>query len=179
MTQTNCDTLTDSMNSSDHFPCRQPACLEQKFVVFGSELDLRAHMIEEVRDRHNSKGTELKYVQHKGAMSSREQAQSRQINVDFNDQSRRAGPSRNGQGRGFTMQQREGPHQQQLTAHTPMGPAQAAQARRQAQADRHEETSRRRKAFNTNLTGTQRSPEEDLGSGFRTPREDVDEATAL
>lgn len=38
--------LADS--SSDHFPCRQEVCLEQKFVVFGSELDLRAHTIEVV-----------------------------------------------------------------------------------------------------------------------------------
>lgn len=119
--------------------------------------------------------------QHKGAMSQREQAQSRQINVDFsNDQSHRAGSSRAGQGRGFSIQQRDAPHGQQLSAHAPMGPAQAAQAKRQAQADRHEESNRRRGKFNTNLTDTHRDPEdENLGSGFNTPREDVDEATAM
>ncbi|PCH37814.1 hypothetical protein WOLCODRAFT_135863 [Wolfiporia cocos MD-104 SS10] len=30
-----------------HFPCRQPACLARKFVVFGSVMDLKAHMVEE------------------------------------------------------------------------------------------------------------------------------------
>lgn len=119
-------------------------------------------------------------------MSSREQAQSRQINVDFNNDhsSHRAGTSsRAGQGRGFTIQQRDAPRGQQLSAHAPMGPAQAAQARRQAQTDKHdkhEDTSRRRKTFNTDLTDTHREPEdENLGSGFNTPREDVDEATAM
>lgn len=37
--------LTDSR---DHFPCQQPVCIEKKFQVFASELDLRAHMMEEV-----------------------------------------------------------------------------------------------------------------------------------
>ena len=60
-----------------------------------------------------------------------------------------------------------------------MGGAQAAQARRQAQTDRQEESNRRRRAFNTNLTETQRDPEREVGSGFNTPREDVDEATAM
>lgn len=30
----------------DHYPCPAPECVEQKFVVFGSELDLKAHQIE-------------------------------------------------------------------------------------------------------------------------------------
>lgn len=30
----------------DHFVCPEPSCLEQKFVVFGSELDLKAHQLE-------------------------------------------------------------------------------------------------------------------------------------
>ncbi|OSX65392.1 hypothetical protein POSPLADRAFT_1134364 [Postia placenta MAD-698-R-SB12] len=30
-----------------HFPCIQPQCLARKFVVFGSALDLKAHMVEE------------------------------------------------------------------------------------------------------------------------------------
>lgn len=60
-----------------------------------------------------------------------------------------------------------------------MGGAQAAQARRQAQTDRQEESNRRRKAFNTNLTETTREPEPEVRGGPRGPREDVDEATAL
>jgi len=118
-------------------------------------------------------------------MTSRQQAQSRHIQVDFSDQSHRSGPSRQGagqgQGRGFTLQPRgsDAPQQQQITEHAPMGGAQAAQARRQAQTDRQEESNRRRRAFNTNLTETQREPEREVGSGFNTPREDVDEATAM
>lgn len=34
--------------SADHHPCSQPVCLEKKFVVFPSEMDLRAHMVAEV-----------------------------------------------------------------------------------------------------------------------------------
>jgi hypothetical protein len=60
-----------------------------------------------------------------------------------------------------------------------MSGAQAAQHRRQVQADRQEESSRRRRAFETSLTGGAREVEEEAaGSGFSTPREDVDEAVA-
>ncbi|KAF2857365.1 hypothetical protein K470DRAFT_260885 [Piedraia hortae CBS 480.64] len=31
----------------DHFPCMDPECLEKKFVVFDSELDLKAHQVEQ------------------------------------------------------------------------------------------------------------------------------------
>lgn len=30
---------------SDHFPCTHPDCLEQKFVIFSSQMDLQAHQI--------------------------------------------------------------------------------------------------------------------------------------
>ena len=30
-----------------HYPCRRAECLARKFVVFGSALDLKAHMVEE------------------------------------------------------------------------------------------------------------------------------------
>ena len=72
------------------------------------------------------------------------------------------------------------PHQQQIGQPPPMVPAQAAQQRRQVQADRQEET-RRRKAFATGLTDSSRAPTEApevLDSGYNTPREDVDDATA-
>ena len=118
-------------------------------------------------------------------MTSRQQAQSRHLNLDFSDQSRGgsnsrpSGPAQGG--RGFTLQPLAGEvvQQQQLAEHAPMGGAQAAQARRQAQTDRQEESNRRRKAFNTNLTETQREPEPEVRGGFSGPREDVDEATAL
>lgn len=35
-----------------HYPCQEPSCLEQKFVVFGSELDWKAHMMQEVSRRY-------------------------------------------------------------------------------------------------------------------------------
>jgi hypothetical protein len=121
---------------------------------------------------------------HKGQMTSRQQAASRHLNLDFSDQSQSRGTSSRSTapaqgGRGFTLQSREVVQQQQLAEHAPMGGAQAAQARRQAQTDRQEESNRRRKAFNTNLTETQREPEPEVRGGFSGPREDVDEATAL
>ena len=123
-------------------------------------------------------------LQHKGQMTSRQQAASRHLNLDFSDQSQSRGTSSRSTapaqgGRGFTLQSREVVQQQQLAEHAPMGGAQAAQARRQAQTDRQEESNRRRKAFNTNLTETQREPEPEVRGGFSGPREDVDEATAL
>ena len=33
--------------SNDHYPCTYPSCIEKKFVVFSSELDLRGHHVEE------------------------------------------------------------------------------------------------------------------------------------
>ena len=117
-------------------------------------------------------------------MTSRQQAASRHLNLDFSDQSQSRGTSSRSAapaqgGRGFTLQSREVVQQQQLAEHAPMGGAQAAQARRQAQTDRQEESNRRRKAFNTNLTETQREPEPEVRGGFSGPREDVDEATAM
>ena len=32
---------------SDHHPCPDPSCIEKKFVVFGSQFDLRGHQVEE------------------------------------------------------------------------------------------------------------------------------------
>ncbi|EOQ99534.1 LIM domain and RING finger protein [Wallemia ichthyophaga EXF-994] len=32
---------------SDHYPCPDATCVDKKFVVFGSELDLRGHQVEE------------------------------------------------------------------------------------------------------------------------------------
>lgn len=31
----------------DHFVCREPECLEKKFIAFGSEMDLKGHQLEE------------------------------------------------------------------------------------------------------------------------------------
>lgn len=40
--------------STDHYPCGAPECLEQKFIVFASEIDLKAHIME-VHMGHASK----------------------------------------------------------------------------------------------------------------------------
>ncbi|CCM00490.1 uncharacterized protein FIBRA_02524 [Fibroporia radiculosa] len=50
-----------------HFPCNQPHCLTQKFVVFGSALDLKAHMVEE----------------HGAEMSTRDKKDARRIQAEF------------------------------------------------------------------------------------------------
>jgi hypothetical protein len=148
--------------------------VEKKFQVFGSELDLRAHMMEE----------------HGEAMSQRDRAQARQVPLDFRPDA--AGPSSRSGGRGFTLGPRDGPHAQQLAA-PPMNAAQQAQQRRQVQADRQDE-SRRRKNFTTGLSESNggsaaasapasgapsgRASPDETASGFATPREDVDDATA-
>eukprot|EP00842_Homolaphlyctis_polyrhiza_P002982 jgi/Hompol1/3685/HPOL_001661-RA len=41
----NYQSLEEHFNSQ-HFPCMHPSCLEKKFVVFESELDLRGHQLE-------------------------------------------------------------------------------------------------------------------------------------
>lgn len=38
----------DLNSSHSHHPCTEQICLEKKFVVFGSEVDLKAHMVNEV-----------------------------------------------------------------------------------------------------------------------------------
>ena len=129
-------------------------------------------------------------------MSARDRANMRHLPVDFQEPRRRAG----GGGRGFstgaanesgpsTMRRDGQPQQQQIGQALPMAPAQAAQARRAAQVDRQEE-SRRRRGFDTGLTGglaantdgaagrTQVAAAQGGRSGFATPREDVDDATA-
>ena len=137
-------------------------------------------------------------------MSARDRAQARQLHIDFksnDDAPRLNGPSRSSHpGRGFTLAQRPipnghggpsrlrdvPPHQQQIAQPSPMAPEQAAQQRRQVQADRQAET-RRKKAFVTTLTASTQNVAETpkalgsamiSGSGYNTPREDVDEATS-
>lgn len=118
-------------------------------------------------------------------MSQRDRAQARQLNIDFTARPD-SGPSHSG-GRGFSIG-RDTPHGQQLSA-PPMNAAQAAQQRRQVQTDQREE-SKRRKQFVTGLsdsngtsgqtsaTASGRHSPEPSASGFSTPRDDVDDATA-
>ncbi|KAJ2798602.1 hypothetical protein H4R21_003861, partial [Coemansia helicoidea] len=54
--------------NADHFPCKQPACLERKFVVFESELDLQSHDLAE----------------HSSALAGqRARREAKQVNVNF------------------------------------------------------------------------------------------------
>ncbi|KAK1927275.1 putative cytoplasm protein [Papiliotrema laurentii] len=156
---------------ADHYPCMQQSCLEQKFVVFPNEMDLRAHLVSA----------------HGENMSARDRAQARQLPIEFQSHadSRRGGSSRHeahSGGRGFTMNR--APQAQTLSSAPAMTAEQAAQQRRQIQTDRQEE-SRRRKGFETGLTDSRREQTSlanpDAGgsrSGYNTPREDVDDATA-
>ncbi|WVR09437.1 hypothetical protein IAU60_006504 [Kwoniella sp. DSM 27419] len=170
--------------NQDHFPCNKPVCLEKKFVVFGTDMDLKAHMIAE----------------HSESMSARDKASARQVAVDFHSEQsarRSGGRSNRGHGQGFTLAQpfnassggqqriRDAPSHQQLEQPS-LTPAQQAQQQRQVQRDKQEENSRR-KAFSTGLSRPEGSgtplplPSRTQGgsaSGFSTPREDVDEATA-
>ncbi|KAH6596723.1 hypothetical protein BASA61_003417 [Batrachochytrium salamandrivorans] len=46
--------------SNDHFPCRHPSCLERKFVVFSSDIDLAGHELEvHADDKTKSRGAPL------------------------------------------------------------------------------------------------------------------------
>ncbi|KAI8927775.1 hypothetical protein BC831DRAFT_398260, partial [Entophlyctis helioformis] len=35
--------------NKDHFPCRNPECLEKKFIVFASDIDLEGHKVRQTR----------------------------------------------------------------------------------------------------------------------------------
>ena len=50
-----------------HYPCTQSQCLAQKFVVFGTALDLKAHIVEE----------------HGGDMNSKDRRDARRVVADF------------------------------------------------------------------------------------------------
>jgi hypothetical protein len=118
-------------------------------------------------------------------MSSRDKAQARQLNIDFQSRSEPRRPQRNDRsnnGRGFSMA--PAPQAQQLSSTPLMTPEQAAQHQRQLQTDQREE-SRRRRGFNTELSDSRREQQSianpganGLRSGFATPREEVDDATA-
>ncbi|TDL27318.1 hypothetical protein BD410DRAFT_713852 [Rickenella mellea] len=62
----NYDHLEQHFNHA-HFPCTQGSCLAQKFVVFGSAIDLQAHMVE----------------QHGAQMSSKDKKEIRRVVADF------------------------------------------------------------------------------------------------
>ncbi|KAG8732930.1 hypothetical protein FRC11_010023 [Ceratobasidium sp. 423] len=72
-----------------HYPCTHPTCLEQKFVVFATQLDLQGHQVDA----------------HGGQMSSRGRRDARRIDVTFGSEAR-GGRGRGG-GRGGRTQASE------------------------------------------------------------------------
>ncbi|KAF9023812.1 hypothetical protein BDZ89DRAFT_1069615 [Hymenopellis radicata] len=91
----NYDRLENHFNTAHH-PCMQASCQAQKFVVFNTPLDLKAHMVDE----------------HGADMSSRDMKDARRVTVDFEDV-----PIRRG-GRRDREHEREPPPRQQA----PPGP---------------------------------------------------------
>ncbi|KAL1743416.1 hypothetical protein HDZ31DRAFT_83411 [Schizophyllum fasciatum] len=80
----------------DHYPCHQPDCQARKFVVFGSALDLQAHMVDE----------------HGSTMSARDIKDARRVTTGFDfEEIPGAGGRRRGQRDGNRA--REPPPQQQ------------------------------------------------------------------
>jgi len=61
-----------------HHPCPNPVCQASKFVVFGSKIDLQAHMVEE----------------HGAEMSSRDKKDARRVNAAFEFQDASSGSNR-------------------------------------------------------------------------------------
>lgn len=69
--------------STAHHPCGQPSCVAAKFVVFGSPLDLQAHMLDE----------------HGSGMSARDRKEAVRVHADLAFQDVRGGRG-GGRGRG-------------------------------------------------------------------------------
>ena len=82
--------------NDDHYPCHQSECQARKFVVFGSALDLQAHMVDE----------------HGSTMSARDIKDARRVTTGFDfEEVPGAGGRRRGQRDGNRA--REPPPQQQ------------------------------------------------------------------
>ncbi|KAF9111441.1 hypothetical protein BGX27_004921 [Mortierella sp. AM989] len=97
---------------AEHYACMDPECLEKKFVVFDSELDLKAHEAEMHPNSAHGQRTKLR--------------DSRKIDISFNYQpsgesSRRGGRGNRQGGReqnqGRRQQEDDTPRQPQLTPH--------------------------------------------------------------
>lgn len=92
-----------------HHPCKQPFCLSQKFVVFNTAMDLKAHVVEE----------------HGAEMSSRDKKDARRVEADFEFEEVAAGRRRRERGNNGTRD-REPP----TSAPPPQASRQPANARR-------------------------------------------------
>ncbi|KAH9928554.1 uncharacterized protein BXZ73DRAFT_90601 [Epithele typhae] len=109
-----------------HFPCKRTECLARKFVVFGSALDLKAHMVEE----------------HGAEMSARDKRDARRVQTEFEFEEVGGPAGRRGRrDRGDREREREPP------PHVSAPPAQGGAGGRPGAAG-----ARRREAFGGNLT---------------------------
>ncbi|KAF5330528.1 hypothetical protein D9619_005186 [Psilocybe cf. subviscida] len=96
--------------NTDHYPCTQPDCLAQKFVVFNTPLDLKAHMVES----------------HGGDMTARDKREARRIQAEFAfeevGQGGRHGHGRGGGGRDRDRDRHREPPPPQPQASTSVAP---------------------------------------------------------
>ncbi|EMD38121.1 hypothetical protein CERSUDRAFT_82356 [Gelatoporia subvermispora B] len=91
-----------------HHPCTQSQCLARKFVVFGSPIDLKAHMVEE----------------HGAEMSSRDKKDVRRVQAEFEFEEVGGGHRRGRRDRGDRERDRDPPPH----VAAPPGPSRAATA---------------------------------------------------
>ncbi|KII88284.1 hypothetical protein PLICRDRAFT_29860 [Plicaturopsis crispa FD-325 SS-3] len=108
----NYETLEKHFTNAHH-PCTQTQCAARKFVVFNSDLDLRAHMVEE----------------HGMDMSSRDKKDARRIQAGFEFEEVGVGGRRGRGGRGDREHEREPPPHQPPAAPAP-GPSRPTGGRR-------------------------------------------------
>ncbi|KAJ7087663.1 hypothetical protein B0H15DRAFT_1022723 [Mycena belliarum] len=156
-----------------HHPCPHGPCLARKFVVFGSALDLQAHLVEE----------------HGGEMGKGGRRDARRVEAGWDEV--RAGPGPGGRGRGRERErdrdrdrggggggQREAPPHQQREA--PPHQPQPVPAQVPAQAQRAPGGGRRREGFGAALTveGESTPPAPTPTPSPPPPRGDVDPAVA-
>ena len=113
-----------------HYPCRRAECLARKFVVFGSALDLKAHMVEE----------------HGAEMSARDKRDARRVQAEFEFEEVGAPAGRRGR---RDRADRERERDRDPPPHAPAAPPGAPGA---AAANRPSAGARRREAFGGNLT---------------------------
>lgn len=89
-----------------HHPCTYPSCLAQKFVVFGTPLDLKAHMVE-------THGTD---------MTARDRKEAMRIQADFEFEEVGAGGRRAGGRRDRDREPPQPPPRQQQQPRPPAAP---------------------------------------------------------
>ncbi|KAI0080534.1 hypothetical protein K474DRAFT_1637363 [Panus rudis PR-1116 ss-1] len=154
----NYDALEDHFNQA-HYPCRQPVCQARKFVVFGTLLDLKAHMVEE----------------HGQDMSAKDRKDARRIQADFEFEEVGVGGRRGRRDRGDREREREPPPSAAPAAAA--GPSRAPGA----PAANAGAGARRREAFGGNLTvdnanGTPNASQHPSRRQSPSPAADVDPA---